>query len=63
MKEKITYSEKYRKPYPVLREDDLPVLNNINEGFKCTRAVIKEAGKVIINGKEMEYQDMRVYIE
>jgi len=63
MSEKIIFSEKYTKTEAILKKDSLPILRNINDGFECIGGRLLEAGKVVWNKKEVEYIDMRVFIE
>lgn len=63
MKDKKIYEEKYRKPYPTIRKDALPILKHIDEEFKVVAMELRAAGKIERNGKELEYNDFRVYLE
>ena len=64
MKEKIIYSETYKKPYPQIVKHKLPVCTHQSEGFECVRADMMGAGKIKTSeGEEWEYQDIRIFLD
>ena len=63
MREKIIYEESYKKPGAQIKKDNLPVLNHLNDGFKCVEAHVLKAGVVDRNGEQLEFNDMRIYMK
>ncbi len=61
-KQKIVLQAKYKKGALILRNEMLPDLNHLNEGFYCSDAEITSRGKILINGVEREFCDMRLII-
>jgi hypothetical protein len=63
MKTKVIYQEKYRKPYPTIRESLLPdTLPYFTEGSMLVRIEVLTAGKVQDQqGCVLEFQDIRVF--
>lgn len=59
MKDEILYSEKYCKPG--IKHLVAPRFNS--EEMECVEAFTLEAGKVKHNGREMEYQIIKVYFD
>jgi hypothetical protein len=60
MSEKITYSEKYKKG-TIVRDSLLPErLPYMSSGAKIFRMELKQAGNIMIDGEEYEFQDIRV---
>ena len=65
-RERTLYRETYRKGAVRLNSDSLPILQRKAERGGLFRAVDCEllaAGAVVRDGKEVEYQDLRVYVE
>jgi len=63
MKEKIIYEEGYKKWGAKLRDDRLPALNHLNDGFKVSEAYIEKAGISERDGEKQEFQIIRVYFK
>lgn len=63
MKEKIVYEEGYKKGAAVMNKDSLPILNHLNDGFEVEEAHLLKAGLVERNGKEQEFQVIKVYLK
>lgn len=55
-KEKITYCEKYRKPYPRLRSD---IPKTVGTG-KVDYIEVVEVGSIVIHGEERAYSTVRI---
>lgn len=62
MKEKITYQEKYKLHKMLISQDRLPVLNHLNDDFVVVHAELRSAGICELDGKELEFNDIRVYV-
>jgi hypothetical protein len=65
-RDRTIYRETYRKGAVKLNQDVLPILQHkTQEGgsFRATACEVIAAGMVLIEGKEVEYQDLRVYFE
>jgi len=62
-RETVTYQEKYRKPGIPLLGDKLPDLKHLNPGFKCVEANVQTVGVIKRGDKEIEFQDIRVYLK
>lgn len=62
-KEKLTYEEKYKKWAVEFHKDVLPFLPALQGQFKCVDAYLMAFGKVERDGKELEYQEVRIYLE
>ena len=56
-KEEVVYSEKYRKPYPIMHEDSAPKMFGLLE---VGRVEMIEAGKIEIDGEQKEYNIVRI---
>ena len=63
IKEKILFTAEYKKGDAPLRSDSLPVFPAQQGEFKCVEAYLMKIGKVKREGKEMEFQEVRVYLE
>ena len=62
MKEKITYQEKYRKGTMSVRLELLPEsFPYMSKGTKIHAMFLISAGRCTLNGKELEFQDVRIY--
>jgi hypothetical protein len=62
MKEKILYQEKYKKGAMRVRRELLPdTLPYMAKGGKIHAMFIQSAGTCTLDGKELEFQDVRVY--
>lgn len=62
MKEKIKYQEKYRKGSMSVRKELLPeAMPYMSKGTKIHAMFIQSAGTCTLDGKELEFQDVRVY--
>jgi hypothetical protein len=60
-KERILYAETYRKGEANIRKDLLPDrLSYFAEGSKLVSMEIRKAGRIEIDGAELEFQDIRV---
>lgn len=55
-KEKVTYSQKYRKPYPKVQTD---IPRSIG-GAKVESIELVEKGIIVIDGKEHVYSTVRI---
>jgi hypothetical protein len=65
-RERTIYRETYRKGAVKLNADVLPILQHKTKdggSFRATACEVIAAGMVLVEGKEVEYQDLRVYIE
>jgi len=65
-RERTIYRETYRKGAVKMSADLLPILQHkaANGGsFRATACEVIAAGMVLVEGKEVSYQDLRVYIE
>jgi len=58
---KVIYAETYRLPGLRIKQAFLPTLPNA-VGFVVDSAFILKAGAVTIDGKEFEFQDVRIYL-
>jgi hypothetical protein len=59
---KITYMEKFKKPYISIRESLLPnTLPYLTEGTVIRKMEIMALGKADIGNEEWEFQDIRVF--
>lgn len=63
IREKIILQRKYRKPYDTIAQPLLPVLAHLNDGFRCVEVGIVEDGIIERDGKEYEYQTIRLLIQ
>lgn len=61
MKEKIIYQLKY-KGKTWLRRENWPVFNHLHPGFEVYETRLIASGKVTLDGKELEFNDIRVYL-
>lgn len=62
MKEKILYQEKYKKGSMRVRAELLPeTLPYMAKGAKIHAMFIQSAGRCTLDGKQLEFQDVRVY--
>jgi hypothetical protein len=65
-RERTIYRETYRKGSMKFREEALPILQHKAEdggSFRATGCELLAAGAVMIDGRHVEYQDLRVYVE
>ncbi len=62
MKEKLIYKEHYKKWTHKIKKEYLPKLKHITD-CECTEAYLLSAGKINRDGKEIEYQELRIYLE
>lgn len=62
MKEKITYQEKYKPHVRNIKKANLPRLNHTTNGSIVKRAELRSAGICLLDGKEYEFQDLRIYL-
>lgn len=63
MKEKITYQEKYKKPYIQIDQNYLPKCTHIYNGYECIDGIIRSQGVIERNGERLEFQDVRLYFK
>jgi hypothetical protein len=59
----VTLQAKYKKGAKMISDRALPDLNHLNEGFYCSQAEITSMGRILIDGKEFEFVDMRCIIK
>jgi hypothetical protein len=59
----VIYSQKYKKGSCKLRNDKLPDLNHLAEGFYASEVEILEAGVIEVNGVRQEYQTLRCILK
>ena len=62
-KEKYTYRETYKKPYLRFLRDKFPVAKHLTEGSVIVDAALMAAGRVEVDGKDLEYHDIRIFID
>lgn len=61
-KEKLIYKETYKLGSAHIRTGKEPVLHHITPGWQVDDAYLLAVGRVERDGKEIEFQDMRVYL-
>ncbi len=63
VKFKSTYCEEYKKPWPNVIASLLPkTLPHLKKGCDVLRMEVKAAGVGELDGKEVEYSDIRVFV-
>ena len=62
MKTRQLYIEKYKKPYPASKEPKLGSNGLLSPEFETKRVEMSARGIVEVDGVEMEFIDLRVYI-
>ena len=62
MKTRQLYIEKYKKPYPASKDPSLGSNGLLAPGFDTKRVEMSARGVVEVDGVEMEFIDLRVYI-
>ncbi len=65
---KPTYREHYKETYEPRRSwvnaEKLPAaMPHLNDGIKACMIEMRAAGKCLLNGKEYEFHDIRVYVD
>jgi len=63
MAEKVVYQEKYKQGMVKIREDFLPRFSHVPREFILKEAEIRSNGRIIKDGVELEFQDIRVYFK
>lgn len=62
MKDRIVYQETYKVGAARIKEEVKPILRHTN-GARVLSAEIRHAGVIDRDGKMIEFQDLRVYLE
>jgi hypothetical protein len=60
---KVLFSERYKVPGMHIRHTHQPVLPHIASGFVVEDAYVLEAGRVEIDGREREFQVIKVMLK
>jgi hypothetical protein len=60
-KPKTLYKETYRAPGLKIKEHCLPTTPHAAAGFVVDEAYILQAGQMLVDGVEREFQDLRVF--
>jgi hypothetical protein len=61
MKVKIIYQEKYRGPYPTMKDSSLPDVHHASDGYTVSNCQLLSAGLANVDGEECEFHDLRVF--
>lgn len=62
MKDRIIYREAYKKGTTVWEGVNYPTIPHIKPEFDVTRVDLLAAGTMQMDGEEIQYQDVRIYV-
>ena len=62
-RDKLLYEETYKKGALMIRPGELPTLYHIRPDFRVLSCEIQKAGTVERDGKQLEYQILKVLLE
>lgn len=62
-RDKLLREETYRKGAMMVRQGKLPTLYHTTEEFKIISCEIQKAGAVVRDGKRLEYQVLKIFLE